>query len=201
MVVIVDYGAGNMGSIQNMFKKLGQESVITSDETIILEATKLVLPGVGSFDSAMEKLNALKIVDALNKKVLEEKTPILGICLGMQLLAKKSDEGTLNGLGWIDAEVKKLSPSNLKVPHMGWNIPRIQKTSNLALDLPHESRFYFVHSYYMDCNNQNDVLMNVSYGDEFCVAIEHENIMGVQFHPEKSHVFGLSLLKNFIEKY
>lgn len=201
MIVIIDYGVGNTGSIKNMLKKIGVDVTISSDLDTLLSASKLILPGVGSFDNAMSKLHNLGMVELLNQKVIIEKTPFLGICLGMQLLAKHSEEGSLKGLGWIDATVEKFNLSNYKVPHMGWNIPHIKKASALSTNLPGESRFYFVHSYFFKPGNEKDILMTADYGRSFVAAIEHENILGVQFHPEKSHVFGLALLKNFVENY
>lgn len=200
MITIVDYGLGNLASIKNMLKKIHISSVITSDPNLIANSTKLILPGVGSFDFGMEQLKQLNLISILNQKVLIEKTPILGICLGMQLLTKRSEEGVLSGLGWIDAETIKFDfPShlNLKVPNMGWNEVSIQKKSRLTQNLENNSRFYFVHSYYVKCNIEEDALLKTNYGIEYTCAIEKENIFGVQFHPEKSHKFGMHILNNF----
>jgi len=202
MIVIVDYGMGNLGSIQNMLKKAGFPSLITSDKSIIENADKLILPGVGAFDNAINNLNSLDLIDLLNKKALEEKIPVLGICLGMQLLSKSSEEGILSGLGWIDAvTIKfKFDDSNLKIPHMGWNNIKIMQNSTLFDSLDEEQRFYFVHSYHVKCSNPENVLISCQYGIDFTAGVINGNIMGVQFHPEKSHKYGLNLLKNFAEK-
>ena len=205
MIVIVDYGIGNLGSIVNMLRKTGADAIVSSDYKKIENASKLILPGVGSFDYGMQQLNQLGFSDLLRKKVLEEKTPILGICLGMQLFCKKSEEGVLDGLGWLDAEVVKFtidhSVSHLKIPHMGWSEIAIKKESKLLKDMYEIPRFYFVHSYHVKCKDEKDILTQTSYGYEFVSAVENENIVGVQFHPEKSHKFGLKLLRNFAEYY
>jgi len=204
MIVIIDYGMGNLGSVQNMFKKVGYKSIISSDMDVINQATKLVLPGVGSFDYGMKKLDALGLTSVIKRKVIEKKTPILGICLGMQLLTLRSEEGEEKGLGLIDAEVKRfdfeMEYKDLKVPHMGWNIATIKKETILTNNmLDQENRFYFVHSFYVKCKYTEDVLMGTEYGHGFDSGFNHENIYGVQFHPEKSHKFGMQLMKNFSE--
>jgi len=201
MIVVIDYGMGNLGSIANMIKKVGHKCFITSDIEEIKQATKLILPGVGSFDNSMKNLTELGMIEVLNKKVLVEKTPILGICLGMQLMTKGSEEGKLSGLGWIDAQTKKFVSDTLKIPHMGWNIIKHQKESKLFDECESEKRFYFVHSYNVSCNQEIDILTNTNYIQDFVSSFEKENIVGVQFHPEKSHKFGMSLLKNFVENY
>lgn len=203
MIVIIDYGVGNLASIKNMLAKLGYESVVTSNHEIIKNASKLILPGVGHFDYGMLQLNNSGIKDIINQKVLIEKTPILGICLGLQLMTKGSDEGQSEGLKWIDAYCKKFyfEQSNLKVPHMGWAEVDIKKKSKLTENLQQSPRFYFVHSYYLSSNNENDILLTAKHGHDFDCAIEKENILGVQFHPEKSHKYGMIILKNFAEKY
>lgn len=201
MIVIVDYGMGNLGSIANMVKKVGSKCKITSDIEEIKKATRLILPGVGSFDNGMKNLKELGMIEVLNKKILIEKTPILGICLGMQLMTKSSEEGKLAGLGWIDAQTKKFVSDTLKIPHMGWNIIKHQKKSRLFDEDDSEKRFYFVHSYYVDTNQKNDILFITPYGHNFVSAFEKENIIGVQFHPEKSHKFGMNLIKNFVENF
>ena len=203
MIVIIDYKMGNLGSISNIIKKIGHSSIISCDIDVIASASKIILPGVGSFDQAMQNLIELNLIHVLSYKALIEKTPFLGICLGMQLLANHSEEGNTKGLGWIDAEIKKFQLSNfpdLKVPHMGWNEVLIQTKHSLCEDLPDPSRFYFVHSYHAVCKNQENILMKTQFGREFDSAIYKDNIMGVQFHPEKSHKFGTQLFKNFIEK-
>jgi glutamine amidotransferase len=202
MIVIIDYGMGNTGSLQNMIRKAGGASEISSDLSKIARATKLILPGVGSFDNGMKKLKDTGIADVLNKRVLEEKIPILCICLGIQLITRSSEEGTLPGFGWIQAETVrfKFSPNlNLRIPHMGWNTVVQKKESPLLRGLKEESRFYFVHSYHVNCASEEDVLTTTIYGFEFVSSIQHENIFATQFHPEKSHKFGLNLIKNFVE--
>lgn len=201
MVTIIDYGMGNLGSIANMIKKVGHKSIITSKMEEIQKATKLILPGVGSFDNGMKNLKEYGLVEILNQKVLAEKTPILGICLGMQLMTKSSEEGILSGLSWIDAETKRFVCDILKIPHMGWNVIKHEKESKLFDDLESEKRYYFVHSYYVKTNHKEDILATTPYGFDFVSAFEKENILGVQFHPEKSHKFGMNLFKNFVEKY
>jgi len=201
MITIIDYGLGNLGSITNMIKKVGYKSLITSDLEEIKTAKKLILSGVGSFDNGMKNLRDLGMIELLNQKVLIEKTPILGICLGMQLMTKSSEEGILPGLGWIDAQTKKFVSDNLKIPHMGWNIIHHNKSTKLLDTFDHEKRFYFVHSYYVECSNQHDVLATTTYTRDFVSSFENENILGVQFHPEKSHNFGMEILKNFIKYY
>ena len=199
MITIVDYGMGNLGSVFNMFKKIGVASKITSDLEEIKTATKLLLPGVGSFDKAMQRINTSKIKEVLDYKVLTEQTPILGICLGMQLLTNSSEEGIEKGLGYINASAKKFSSQDkkMKVPHMGWNLVHKSTKSKLTDGFIQESRFYFVHSYYVEVENQENSILKTNYGLEFDSAIQHENVYGAQFHPEKSHKFGMKLLENF----
>ena len=205
MIVIVDYGMGNLGSIGNMLKKIGAEACISADAHTISKADKLILPGVGAFDNGMLQLNRLGIIGALKTKVHGNKTPIMGICLGMQLMTQRSDEGSESGLGYIDAEVNKFKfnqqANELKIPHMGWNTIRIQRHCDLFTDMPQESRFYFVHSYHVNCRNADDILAVTHYGIDFTSAFQKDNIIGVQFHPEKSHKFGMMLLKNFLEHF
>lgn len=205
MLVIVDYGLGNLGSIQNMLKKIGVKATISSDSSIIQQATKLILPGVGSFAFAMNQLAELNLIDILNKKVLDEKTPILGICLGVQLFTSFSEEGNCKGLNWIEANTVKFSFNEskelLKIPHMGWNDVVPNKQSKLFEGMPEDSRFYFVHSYYLQPKHEQDTLLKSHYGFDFTCALEKDNIVGVQFHPEKSHKFGMQLLRNFVENY
>lgn len=204
MVTIIDYKTGNMGSIQNMLKKIRVESIITSDPDEISRASKIILPGVGSFDQGMRNLADLRINEILNQKILVEKTPVLGICLGMQLMTLRSEEGMLPGLGWMDAETIRFSFEDAiqyKSPHMGWNFVRQHKESRLLKDMDTESRFYFAHSYYVKSKNPSDILTSTQYEIEFTSSFEKGNIFGVQFHPEKSHKFGMTLLKNFTELY
>lgn len=203
MIAIVDYKMGNLGSISNIIKKIGHQSIITSDPNVIANASKIILPGVGHFEKAMQNLSDLKLIDILTKKALDEKIPILGICLGMQLLTSHSEEGNTIGLNWIEAKTKKFELSqfhDLKIPHMGWNLISIPKEYSICENLTNDSRFYFVHSYHVVCDHDENVLMTTKYGNEFTSAIIKDNIIGVQFHPEKSHKFGMQLFKNFIEK-
>ncbi len=201
MIVVIDYGVGNIGSILNMLKKLGTPAIISSSITDIEKADKLILPGVGAFDTGMQKLNDSGFVDILNHKAHIEKVPVLGICLGMQLMTKRSEEGMLPGLGWFDAETLKFKfPSSelkLKIPNMGWNYVDVCKNSRLFFDMYEDPRFYFVHSYYIQCNSDQDVLTKSNYYLDYVSAFEKDNVYGVQFHPEKSHKYGLKLLKNF----
>ncbi|RZL50379.1 MAG: imidazole glycerol phosphate synthase subunit HisH [Pedobacter sp.] len=203
MIHIIDYGLGNLGSIKNMLKKIGYDSTIIANPDDLKKSTKIILPGVGAFDTGIKNLTDGGWIEPLSKKVLVEKVPTLGICLGMQLMCKNSEEGVLPGLAWVNAEVKKFNfeSTSLKIPHMGWNDVFSAKNSKLTQDDFTERRFYFVHSYYVTVANQDQVLFSTNYGSQFNSAFEKDNIIGVQFHPEKSHKFGLSLLKNFIEKY
>jgi glutamine amidotransferase len=203
MITIIDYGMGNLGSVVNMIKRIGYNSEITSDISKILSADKIILPGVGHFDKAMQNIVSLGLSDVIKKKALEDKTPILGICLGMQIMCKSSEEGEADGLGLINAVVKKflfIGEKKLKIPHMGWNMIRKQKDGPLFFSMSENCRFYFVHSYYVVCNELNDVMTTTYYGFDFHSSFVQSNIIGVQFHPEKSHKFGMLLLKNFIEK-
>jgi glutamine amidotransferase len=201
MITIVNYGMGNLSSIQNMLKRIGHDSLITSEPKDILNASKLILPGVGAFDRGISNLRSRDLIAPLNQKVIEEKVPTLGICLGMQMMTKRSDEGEELGLGWIDAETKRfqLNDKKLKVPHMGWN--SVSFKSSLVADpiLKESARFYFVHSFYVECRNKEDVFCETSYGMPFHSGFMRQNIIGVQFHPEKSHKFGMTLLKTFAE--
>ena len=200
MITIIDYGLGNLGSIQNMFKRIGVQAKITSDLGEIAGANKILLPGVGAFDNAMTRINETGLKEVLDKKAKLDKVPILGICLGMQLLTRGSQEGVLSGLGWIEADTIKFPAiDGLKVPHMGWNLVKPSTQSKLTLNLPNESRFYFVHSYYVQVDKQENSILKANYGIEFDAAIQNDNIYGAQFHPEKSHKFGMQLLKNFSE--
>ena len=195
MLIIIDYGMGNLKSISNMIKKIGYEAKISPDYKDIEKAKKLILPGVGAFDKGMENLINLGLVNVIKEYVIERKIPILGICLGMQLMTKRSEEGVLEGLSLIEAETKKFKLNeNYKIPHMGWNTVKIKKKSSIFENMENqENRFYFVHSFYVECFNKNDILCTTEYGIEFTSMFEHENIIGAQFHPEKSHRFGMML--------
>lgn len=205
-ITIIDYGVGNLGSIQNMLKKLGAESVVASDIASVERATKLILPGVGSFDAGMAQLNASGLRSALDAAVLERKLPVAGICLGMQIMTEGSEEGQLPGLGWVRANTTRFCPApggeTMKVPHMGWNVVTKAKHSPVLDFLEGESRFYFVHSYHVRCFNREDTLLTAQYGSiTFDAAFERGNVLGFQFHPEKSHRFGMALLQGFLERY
>lgn len=200
--MIIDFGMGNLGSIQNMLKKIGVRAAISSDHGVIASAEKLILPGVGSFDQAVANLNALNLMTLLNEKVLKEKIQLLGVCLGMQLLTRRSEEGSMPGLNWIDAVAVKFRFENekLRVPHMGWNTVEIAKTDDPLFEgFSDDPRFYFVHSYYVKCDYESDILTTTDYGVRFCSSVVKDNIRGVQFHPEKSHKFGMKLLRNFAD--
>lgn len=203
MIVIIDYGVGNLNSVLNMLKKIGAEAVISSDPSMIKAAHKLVLPGVGAFDNGIKNLTEKGLIDVLHEKVLHQQTPILGICLGLQLFTRKSEEGTSPGLGWIDAGTIRFqfppTNNNLKIPHMGWNTIEVKQHNLLLEGFDEPPRFYFVHSYHVKCSSQEDVLATSFYGIEFTAMVHHNNIIGTQFHPEKSHKFGLKILRNFAE--
>lgn len=203
MIVIVDYKVGNLGSIINMLKKAGAKAIASSDPEVLRQAEKLILPGVGAFDAGMNKLNECGLIPLLNQLVLEKKVPTLGLCLGLQLMTRKSEEGQAQGLGWLDAETRrfKFGPeqSQLKVPHMGWNTIEVRRSHPLFTDLDPEARFYFVHSFYVQSQDPTTVLAETDYGGYFHSIFGKDNILGAQFHPEKSHKYGMRLLKNFAE--
>lgn len=205
MIGIIDYGMGNVGSIKNMLNRTGAASEIITEPNFVKEMHKLILPGVGAFDKGVNALKQSGFWDVLNEEIVERKKPILGICLGMQLMTERSDEGELGGLGWFDAETVAFDKSKtvecgLKVPHMGWNEVRSSENAALFKDWEFDrSRFYFVHSFHVECRNKCDVAGQTEYGIRFPSAIEKENMFGVQFHPEKSHKYGMQLLKNFVE--
>jgi glutamine amidotransferase len=201
-IVILDYQMGNIFSIEKILKSLGKTPIVSNKREIILSADKIILPGVGHFSNAMNNLKKMNLIEPLNFFALEKKKPILGICLGMQLMAEKSEEGDANGLGWIDAIVKKFSINNklnYKVPQMGWNTINIKKESLLMKNIPDNSEFYFIHSYYVDCRNEEDILNTTKYESNFVSATQKNNIFGVQYHPEKSHDSGKQVVKNFLE--
>jgi glutamine amidotransferase len=187
-----------------MLKKIGAPATVSCDPHEIERADKLILPGVGAFDTGMRRLAELNLIDLLNKQVLIRKTPTFGVCLGMQLLMKRSEEGALLGLGWIDGETVRFrfdpKQTRLKIPHMGWNTIKVRREGALFHNMPPDARFYFVHSYHVTCDHADDVLTTTEYGYEFVSGLQRGNIMGAQFHPEKSHKFGMRLLKNFAEQ-
>ena len=200
MLIIIDYGMGNLGSLANMLKKIRIPAKISSDLGDIESAEKLILPGVGSFDHGMQKLQELNLTDILNKLVIGEKIPILGICLGMQMFTKTSEEGTQPGLGWVDANTVKFKAdkgSSLKIPHMGWDTIDIKKSHFMLQDTDYNAMYYFVHSFHVVCNRSEDVLSTSHYGYDFVSSLAKDNVIGVQFHPEKSHKYGMKLLENF----
>ena len=201
MITIIDYNVGNLLSIQNMFKKIGAESCITNDEAVIANASKILLPGVGHFDYCMQQFNASGLKPVIEKKVLVKKTPTLGICVGHQMLFGKSEEGLEMGLGWLPGEVVKFDaakmPASYKIPHMGWTDVITQNKATLFNNID-EPRFYMVHSYYVQCADEL-IAATAEYGYPFVTAVEKDNIFGTQFHPEKSHRFGMKLLKNFAD--
>jgi len=201
MISILDYGMGNIGSLVNMLKRIGVESNIISDPNQVRNSSKLILPGVGSFDHAMRRLNSISgLRQALDEVAHQQKTPILGICLGMQLLLSNSEEGSESGLDWIKGKVVKFDgESRIKVPHMGWNQGVIKKPNGLLTGISDDARFYFAHSYFAKILDPSNSLMTTFYGIEFDSVINTENIYGVQFHPEKSLGFGKQILQNFSE--
>lgn len=199
MITVIDYGLGNLSAFVNVYKRLNIDVQFASTVSDLKKASKLILPGVGTFDQAMNKLNSSGLRNYLDELVIKKKIPIIGICVGMQIMALKSDEGVLPGLGWINGKVNRLilNNKNLPLPHMGWNDIKIQKKSPLIDNLDNYKRFYFLHSYYFQCQNLDDVIANINYGFDFPCIINHENIFGIQCHPEKSHYNGMNLLKNF----
>ncbi len=203
MIGIVDYGMGNSGSILNMLRKLGVSAEIMSQPAQLSSATKIILPGVGAFDHAMEKLERDGWVTALNHEVFKAGKWILGVCLGMQLFTEASEEGTLPGLGWFRARTRRFDDrqgeERLRIPHMGWNWVMPREGRCIMDNFSSPPRFYFVHSYFVDCENAGDILATSHYGCTFTCAIQRQNVIGTQFHPEKSHRYGLTLLQRFSE--
>ena len=193
MITIVDYGVGNIGSIENMLKYLNIEFLTSSNPNEIINAHKLILPGVGAYDTAINKLQKGKFFDIIKKKVTEDKTPVLGICLGMQLLLDSSEEGKEAGFGFIKGKAIKFDENKLVIPHMGWNFVKI----NDKYDNEDDLRFYFVHTYFAKVQNNEDVWMTTDYKGEFVSAIRKDHVFGVQFHPEKSHKFGMKIFNEF----
>ena len=203
MIVIIDFGTGNLNSVLNTLVRIGANAIISSKVENIEKADKLILPGVGSFSTGIENLEKYDLISILYKKVIMDKTPILGICLGMQLFSAKSEEGNSKGLGWIDAETIKIkfegNDKRLKIPHMGWNTLNLRRKSQLLKGITNEDSFYFVHSFHVVSNMQSNIIANTSYGYNFASVIQKDNIYGTQFHPEKSHESGLKILRNFLE--
>ena len=202
MIAIVDYGLGNIRAFENIYRSLGLSASPVKTVDQLSQASKIILPGVGAFDWAMERLKLSGMAETLNDLVLREKIPVLGVCVGMQIMANSSEEGKLSGLGWIDAEVKRfdIAKFNQKthVPHMGWNGVSVNEQSQLFAGI-NEPKYYFLHSYYVKVNDEKDVIGRTSYGIQFASAIRSSNIYATQFHPEKSHQWGITLLKNFAE--
>ena len=201
-VGVVNYGMGNISSVVKKLKIVGANYKIINSSNCFEDVDKLILPGVGHFEKAMQNLKKGNLVGPLNNSVLEKKIPVLGICLGMQLMALSSEEGKSNGLGWFDAKVRKFNIQdklNFKVPQMGWNTISINKKSDLMKNISNQSEFYFIHSFYIKCNKEEDILNTTVYESEFVSGIQKGNIFGVQYHPEKSHEIGEKMFKNFIQ--
>ena len=200
-ITIVDYGVGNIASVLNIGRKAGASMAVSSDPDTIAGAHKLILPGVGAFARGMSNLRERGLIAPLHRAVIERRIPILGLCLGMQLFTRRSEEGDAEGLGWIDAVTERFhcdtNGSQLKVPHMGWNRIEVAKADPLTTDLPADPRFYFVHSFFVECKDRSDVLLWSTHGNRFAAGIQRGNIRGVQFHPEKSHQYGLALMRGF----
>jgi glutamine amidotransferase len=200
MIAVINYGLGNLTSIQNMFRRLSIDAVITDDKQKIRDASKILLPGVGHFKKGMANLRENGIADLLQEEVIKKGKPILGICLGAQLMTRHSEEGDVDGLGWVDAVTVKFDEANLNnlpIPHMGWADIRTNAGCDLWNNLPTDPRFYFVHSYHFRFDNAAQVTATADYGYEFACAFHKDNIYGTQFHPEKSHKFGMKMLENF----
>ena len=201
MIAIIDYGLGNVRAFANVYKRMDIQFSIVKQVEDLNNISKVILPGVGSFDHAMERLHISGMRPFLEEMVLQRHVPVLGICVGMQMLSHSSEEGNLPGLGWLDGEVKKFTPSSLKpnmcVPHMGWNNVKPIKLNGLLKGLDLDARFYFLHSYYFQCNKSEDVIAVTDYDLEFACVVNSGNVFGVQFHPEKSHQWGIRLLENF----
>jgi glutamine amidotransferase len=200
MIVIVDYGVGNVGSVHNMLRKIGARARVSGAAGDVAGARKLILPGIGHFGSGMAKLKATGLIPVLEEQVLQRRKPVLGICLGMQMMTRGSEESSVAGLGWVDATTRRFAESaELRVPHMGWNVVRPRNGSQLFDAAANEpERFYFVHSYFVHAADPQHVAATCSYGCEFAASFEVGNLYGVQFHPEKSHLFGMALLRRFV---
>lgn len=197
-VLILDTGLGNLGSLRNMCRRVGVGALVSKDPKEILAADRLILPGIGSFDEGMRSLRARDLIGPLGERV-HDGTPILGVCLGMQLMTHGSEEGEEPGLGWFDAVTLRLpADRDLRVPHMGWNAAHPTAQSSLFTNMPEDARFYFVHSYYVSCQHESDVLAWTDYGIKFASSVRHGSMVATQFHPEKSHRFGMQVLQNFV---
>jgi len=201
MITIIDYGSGNIRAIGNIYDTLKINYKIAKSPEEVIGAEKIFLPGVGAFDETISMLDKTGFREVLDFEVMQNKVPIIGICVGMQILAESSEEGKLPGLGYIKGKVRKMDASLLnqkpKLPHLGWNSLEISRQSELLKNIDSELGFYFLHSYYFECENQEDVLTTTTYGKSFASAINHDNVYGIQFHPEKSHHNGINLLHNF----
>jgi glutamine amidotransferase len=201
MITIINYGSGNISAIGNIYLRLNIPFKVANQPGDVIGAEKIILPGVGAFDETISMLDRSGFRGVLDKEVIENKVPVLGICVGMQLLANSSEEGVLPGLGWINGEVKLIDKTLLKhkpkIPHLGWNSIEIAKNSSLFDGVIEDDGFYFMHSYYFHCAQERDILTKTFYGNPFASAVSHNNIYGVQFHPEKSHHNGVRLLQNF----
>lgn len=203
MITIVDYGLGNVKAFANLYKKLNIELVYASNVDDLANATKIILPGVGAFDHAMQMLNGSGMREKLDELVLEKKVPVIGICVGMQMMANSSEEGQMKGLGWIPGTVKKFkresqaSESQYPLPHMGWNSLQVTRASKLLLGLDEKKLFYFLHSYYYEPSDKEHVIATANYGHEYACIVNKGNVYGIQCHPEKSHHNGVALLKSF----
>jgi len=201
-VHIINYGAGNIGSVVNMIKHIGGNPIVVSNTSELETAKRIILPGVGSFDSGMQKLLDSGLKEVLEIKVMQSKVPFLGICLGAQLCTEGSEEGVLPGLGWIPGRTMQFqfsSGSKLKIPHMGWNNVEQKKPHPILNGMDERAKFYFVHKYYLAPKNKSDILLSTNYGDKFASALQRENIIAMQFHPEKSHRHGMKILSNFLK--
>lgn len=203
MITVIDYGLGNVQAFANVFKRLDIPVNIAKSLDDLSETTKIILPGVGSFDRAMQQFNCCGMRKLIEQMVLEEGIPILGVCVGMQMLANSSEEGKLSGLGWVDGYVKRFDRASMlqtkNLPHMGWNNVVAKAEGDLFKGINEENKFYFLHSFYFDCCNESNIIGVTDYGFNFTSAIKKKNIFGVQFHPEKSHHYGGQLLKNYSE--
>ncbi|QTR46421.1 imidazole glycerol phosphate synthase subunit HisH [Thiothrix litoralis] len=200
MIAIIDYGLGNVKAFANVYKRLNLPIVIAKEASALDAATKIILPGVGAFDYAMTLLDNSGMREKLEYCVLEQGVPVLGICVGMQILANSSEEGSLAGLGWITGKVRKFQSEQIHtnpLPHMGWNTVTPKATTTIFQDMQPTERFYFLHSYYFDCDQSSHTIATANYGADFTCSVNKNNIYGVQFHPEKSHQAGVQLLKNF----